>query len=82
MAEGMIAASFDTYRETLGKAAGPVQIAETRRAFYSGAAAVFYGLAASLSDGDEDTPEDIMIMEGLQREIDAFRASLAEAERS
>lgn len=56
--------------------AGEVQIAETRQAFYAGAAVLFESLMRSLDPEKEPTANDMRIMDGLQAEIDEFGHSL------
>lgn len=52
--------------------ASPVQIKETRQAFYSGAAILFSVLMMDLDEDHEPTDEDMQKMADLQNEIDAF----------
>lgn len=58
------------------KDAPPVQVKETRQAFYSGAAVLFWTLMMDLDEDHEPTDEDLQKMENLQKEIDAFGQQL------
>jgi len=56
--------------------ASSVQIKETRQAFYSGAAVLFWTLMIALDEDHEPTDDDMRKMEDLQKEIDAFGQQL------
>ena len=73
---GPIARAWSSYRTLVVPAdAGEVQVEETRRAFYAGAAVIFQGLKIWL-DGEDGTDEpseaDLAKMSEIQAEIDAF----------
>lgn len=48
------------------------QVAETRQAFFSGAAVLFHGIMRSLDPGDEPTDADMQRMDDLKAELDEF----------
>ena len=50
----------------------PIQVKETRQAFFSGAAILFSVLMRDLDEGHEPTDEDMQKMEDLQNELYAF----------
>jgi len=56
-----------------------VQIEETRRAFYCGAQHVFASINAALDEGEEPTEADLMRMDKLDDELQAFVAELESA---
>jgi len=56
--------------------ASSVQTKETRQAFYSGAAVLFWTLMIALDEDHEPTDDDMRKMEDLQNEIDAFGQQL------
>lgn len=58
--------------------AGAVQREEARLAFYAGAAAVFSGIQEGLTPGPEPEQADLDIFEGIQQELDAFAANVAQ----
>lgn len=70
----LIKDAWDNYEERLLKTidASPVQVQETRRAFYAGALTVIQEIAAKVSEGVEDTPEDLAIMDNLYAEFKQF----------
>jgi hypothetical protein len=59
-------------RAVLPPSVGPVQMIETRRAFYAGAQAMIQILSEGVSDADEVTPGDMSLAEGLQAELEQF----------
>lgn len=74
--KGPIATAWDSYRQRVLPAnAGPVQVEETRRGFYAGAAAVFGSVVEQLSPGEEITEADVAILEAIQRELDEHIAA-------
>ena len=54
--------------------AASVQVTETRRAFYAGAAAFFGGIYQSLDDGAETTDEDVAKLAAMHQELLDFGA--------
>jgi hypothetical protein len=58
--------------------ASPQQIADLRLAFFAGAAVLFRGLMITLDDGSEPTVADMVKMEAIHNEIDAFCATFDE----
>jgi hypothetical protein len=55
-----------------------IQRQEMRRAFYAGASALFSGVLAALSGGDEATPADMQIVEDLHNELRQFGQAVVE----
>ena len=49
-----------------------VQLHETRKAFFFGAATMFYGQLAIFQDGEEATERDLAIRDDVHNELDAF----------
>ena len=61
--------------------ASQLQRSEMRRAFYAGAAAVFYGISAQLEPGEPTpTTEELAIAEDLHAEIQMWLDRLARGE--
>ncbi len=67
-----IASEWAGYSKTLPESAGPAQFAETKRAFYAGAVALYGAILVNLSPEPEPTPEDIAYMVSIQRELDDY----------
>jgi len=64
---------WDSYRrEVIPKDAHDVQIVESRRAFYAGAAALLR-ILVDLDPGDEPTEDDLRKMDEINEEIDSFK---------
>ncbi len=64
---------WDEYvRLTMPKNASQVQLHETRKAFFFGAATVFFGQLAILEEGEDATEKDLAIMDDVHSELDAF----------
>lgn len=77
MSAARIERAWSHYRKTLLPAdASEVQVAETRKAFFSGAAVLFFSLLEALSDGADDTPEDLALMSEINEELQTFGAEL------
>jgi hypothetical protein len=76
---GWFAEKWEQYRLKVVPAnAGPVQMAETRQAFYSGAYAAFCALLeVQLSDGQQVTDGDVRKIEALHQEVEAECAAMA-----
>jgi hypothetical protein len=62
--------------EVLPPDAPPVQVVETRRAFYAGARALQAAVFGALSGGPDATAEDINVMQSLQGELEGFNADV------
>ena len=62
----------------ISKDAGPLQIKETRQAFYSGATILFSVLTSEqfFDEGEAETIEDMAKMKMIQDELDAFGVEL------
>jgi hypothetical protein len=76
-ATSFIAEGWKTYRrQVVPDGANSIQIRETRRAFYAGAAWLL-SLAGAL--GEDDTPEDVgvEILNGIHEEITRFSNDVA-----
>lgn len=54
------------------KDAPPIQVKETKQAFYSGASVLFYKILNILDPGEEPTEKDLMVMDDIKAEIDRF----------
>jgi hypothetical protein len=75
----MFAKMWDEYAsKVLPKNANWVQVRETRRAFYSGGLALFYGILSMLEEDAEPTPQDLQRMDALKAEFDAYARDIAE----
>lgn len=61
-------------RMVVPASAGPVQVEDVRRAFYSGAAVLFQAVVNKLSPGEEVQESDLAIFDSLNREIQEFAA--------
>jgi hypothetical protein len=59
--------------DVMPKTAGPVQIQETRRAFYAGAGAVLANIVSNLTEGPEAEDEDLANMDAIAEELEAFK---------
>ncbi len=57
--------------------AGPVQINETRLAFFAGAQHLFASIMTILEPGAEPTEKDMQRMDHINNELRAFGASLS-----
>lgn len=67
-----LAALWASYRqEVLPQGAGEVQIVETRRAFYAGAAGLFYAIMRNLDPDAEPTERDLAMVSDLAQELEA-----------
>lgn len=70
----LIEAGWLSYLEkVVPKTAGAVQIEETRRAFYAGAAQLFHDINTGLDADQEVTENDVKRMESINAELRAFR---------
>ena len=73
---GTIKESWESYKElVIPKTAGPVQIAETRQAFYAGAHVVF-GITTMI--GEPFVPEELGLaqLDALKAELDAYQKEI------
>lgn len=65
-------------RERIPASAPEIQRVESRRAFYAGAIAAFYGMMTALAPGDrEPTEADMAVMDDLDNEFKRFLAEEA-----
>jgi hypothetical protein len=56
--------------------APPIQITESRKAFYAGAMCLLDSLMKVLGPGKEPTESDLLIMDGVQKELAQFLKDL------
>lgn len=78
----IIADLFEDYRKkVIPQDASPIQIQECKRAFYAGAHGLFYSIINLMSDEEELTQEDELVMESVAKELDTFADSVL-AERN
>lgn len=78
---GAIAKAWEEYRTgVLPKNAPPIQVMETRRAFYAGAQCFF---AATLEFSDQDTPDErgVDALEAMNQELQGFARDVVEGRR-
>lgn len=74
----IIADLFKDYQEkVIPQDASPIQVQECRRAFYAGAHGLFYSVLNLVSDSEEVTQEDEILMEEIERELNNFVTSVA-----
>lgn len=73
----IIANLFDDYRRrVIPHDASTLQVQECKRAFYMGAHALFYAMQALVSDGEEITNQDEILMDMVVQELDNFVQSV------
>ena len=70
----LLGRGWDNYARTLPADAPPVQVRETRRAFYAGANACLAGFFGGLSAGEDITAEDEAMLAGIDDELADFEA--------
>ena len=58
----------------------PIQIRETRRAFYAGVDAVFTEVLNRMSMDGEPTKEDIALLDGITKDLKRFQKALRKGE--
>lgn len=69
----IIEAQWQEYRKrVMPPEVSVIQLDETRKAFYSGVAALFGVLTSTMSDGLEPTEDDMKIMDGIKSELDDY----------
>jgi DNA-binding transcriptional regulator YbjK len=59
----------DFSRQVLNPALGAEERRQMRRAFYSGAASMVFGIITSVAPGSVATPEDIAVMKEVHQEL-------------
>lgn len=70
---------WESYLErVLPRDAGPVQIIETKRAFYAGAESMMRAILAGLDPGTEPTDNDLRKMDEIEAELRQFGRDVAE----
>jgi len=70
----IIDAQWRSYlRSVMPANAGANQVVETRRAFYAGAAALYFSIMTGLDGGTEETPGDMEMIASIARELQEFR---------
>ena len=68
-----IAKGWESYRSmVIPPDASPVQLQESERAFYAGAAILWKSVMQGLDSGDDATEGDMQRMADIQSELDAF----------
>jgi hypothetical protein len=67
---------WEGYRKLLPPDAPPIQVKETRQAFYGGAAVLFEAIMRTLDPGEEPTDADMQKMKDIQRELSEFGRNL------
>lgn len=76
--EKTIADNWRSYhRRVLPPDAGPIQVRETRRAFYAGAAMMF-GMVSKVGDDDRSEAESMEVMDRIWAEIQGIGQLLGE----
>ena len=50
----------------------PIQLQETRRAFYAGANAILFAILRDLTPGSEPQVDDLTMMDDFEKELTAF----------
>lgn len=69
----LVEGGFQSLRTVaMHKDAPPDQIREMRMAFYAGSQHIFSSLMVLVDPGHEVTDADMMMMEGIQKELDDF----------
>lgn len=63
---------LDYADKVLPKDAPPVQHSECRKAFYAGAGSLISSLLKVIGPGSEPTESDMLILDGVQDEIEQF----------
>ena len=77
-----IAAEWAQYAEgVLPAAAGPMQVQETRRAFYAGAGCILHRLLRLVDDSDEPTADDLALMFDIDAELTEWIADVKAGRR-
>lgn len=75
----LIADGWATYAErVLPTHAGPVQRAETKRAFFAGAGELLNRILLSLDGGTDATEADLSMMDDVDAELKAFVLDVTE----
>ena len=71
-----IEAGWERYRqEVIPSGAPPVQIDETRNGFYAGAHHLLWCVMNALEPGTEPTPADLVLLDEIHGELQAFAKS-------
>lgn len=68
--------TWQGYHAMCLKDATPVELEKAKEAFFAGAATIFHGMMATMSDEEEPTDADMRFMGELQAELDAFGLQL------
>lgn len=73
----LILEGWNSYRrDVMPKDCGPVQVEETRRAFYGGAVHLFHSLNTILDADSEPTAKDLMQVSAIQQEFEDYARDL------
>lgn len=79
MSRKLLDAHWRSFAESVLPVNAPmVQRMEMRRAFYAGARALLTGIMTNLGGGDDATPGDLSLMNGLVAELRQFERDLRE----
>jgi len=74
----LIEAGWEGYcRAVLPAGASPTQIRETRFAFFAGVKFLLSTFMSAVSEGPDETDEDLAIFAAIETELETFHASLA-----
>jgi hypothetical protein len=72
-----IAELWNSYhKEVLPQDAPAIQVQECKRAFYAGARGLMTSIISNLSPGPDDAPEDLTMMEDIDKELQEFLISV------
>jgi hypothetical protein len=63
------------YRKILPQNASPVQVNETKKAFYAGAYSILTAMVSQVGDEEDATDEDMDMVGGFFEEAEQFLAS-------
>lgn len=78
----LIEAGWIGYAEhVLPSGANPVQVQETRRAFYAGAAHLFDAITRAVGPDSVSEDDGVVVFDGVQAEIDEFLALVKRGRR-
>ena len=71
--KGRIETLWEGYRtKAVPPTVGPIQIRESRQAFFAGAIAGFYSIFANLGEGDDPTDEEMAFIAAIDDELHEF----------
>lgn len=70
---GPIQTEWIHYSAVLPPDAGPIQIEETRRAFFAGAYTLFHRILGQLQPGEDATNADLNLLDVMHEELERWR---------